>query len=258
MGGLCNSLRWVLLTILCGSWLLVACSSGYEVTGATGSVIPIDTTWDAHPDAEAVALLESYKNGMDSLTQQIGTAAVTMDKQRPEDLLPNLVADVLREAASQVLGHPADMGLINIGGIRNTLPAGAVTLERVCEILPFENALCVLTLSGSTLKELFADIARRKGEGVSGVCLHISREGNLLDFTVNGKKVTDGASYTVATIDYLAEGNDGMTSLPKAEKRQCVPGATLRELFVAYVKQMTAQGKLLTSRKEGRIVWTDK
>ena len=64
----------------------------------------------------------------------------------PESLLSNLIADVLREAAVEVLGKPADMGLINIGGIRNSLTEGDITTENIYEILPFENSLCVLTM----------------------------------------------------------------------------------------------------------------
>jgi hypothetical protein len=45
-----------------------------------------------------------------------------------------------------------------------------------------------------------------------------------------------------------------MTALLQADKRECPDGATLRGLFMDYVKQQTAQGKSLTSRLEGRIV----
>lgn len=44
----------------------------------------------------------------------IGTSEMKMDKGTPESLLSNLVASVLQEAAAQVLGKPADMGLVNM------------------------------------------------------------------------------------------------------------------------------------------------
>ena len=91
------------------------------------------------------------------------------DKGAPESLLSNLVADVLRNAAGQVLGKPADMGLINMGGLRNVLTEGPITCENIYEILPFENSLCVLTMKGVYLKELFNNIAACHGQGVSGM-----------------------------------------------------------------------------------------
>lgn len=180
-----------------------------------------------------------------------------MDKGAPESLLSNLVADVLRNAAGQVLGKPADMGLINMGGLRNVLTEGPITCENIYEILPFENSLCVLTMKGVYLKELFNNIAACHGQGVSGMQLLITKDGKLLEGTVAGYPIEDEQLYTIATIDYLADGNDGMTALPQAEKRECPDGATLRGLFMDYVEQQTTAGKKITSRMEGRITVKD-
>lgn len=77
-----------------------------------------------------------------------------MDKGNPESLLSNLVAGVLQQAAVRVLGKPADMGLVNMGGLRNILPKGDITVGEIFEILPFENSLCVLTMKGADMKRL--------------------------------------------------------------------------------------------------------
>lgn len=244
--------------VLTVALLLTSCHSAYEVTKVEGGTVPIDSTWDIRPDAEAMALLAPYKAKIDSMMYRVvGTAEISMDRSRPESLLSNLVADVLRESAAEVLGKPADMGLINIGGIRNSLTEGPVTTENIYEILPFENSLCVLAMKGSALKHLFENIAARRGEGVSGIRLKISEDGKLLQGTVEGKPIADDRIYTVATIDYLADGNDGMTAFLQADKRECPEGATLRGLFMKYVEAQTAAGKKITSRLEGRITIED-
>lgn len=241
--------------VLAVALLLVSCHSSYEVTKVEGSRISMNSVWDAEPDAEAVALLAPYKARMDSVMYHVvGTAEMSMDRFRPESLLSNLIADVLREAAVEVLGKPADMGLINIGGIRNSLTEGDITTENIYEILPFENSLCVLTMKGSAMKHLFENIAVRLGEGVSGIQLEISKDGKLLQASIAGKPVEDDRDYTVATIDYLADGNDGMTAFLQADKRECPDGATLRGLFMKYVEKQTVAGKKVTSRMEGRVV----
>jgi len=235
-------------------FLLSSCHPAYKVTKAEGTMVAIDSTWDVNPDSEAMALLAPYKAKVDSIMLRVvGTAEVSMDKGAPESLLSNLVADVLRNAAGQVLGKPADMGLMNMGGLRNILSEGEITCGNIYEILPFENSLCVVTVKGSVLKELFASIAACRGEGVSGVRLDITKDGELLNGTIGGKPVDDNKLYTIATIDYLADGNDGMNPLVKAENRECPPGATLRGLFMDYVEQQTKAGKKITSRMEGRI-----
>lgn len=233
---------------------LVSCHSTYEVTHVEGIRVAIDSTWDAQPDSEAAALLVPYQAKVDSVMfQVIGNAEISMDRYRPESPLSNLVADVLREAATEVTGKPADVGLVNMGGIRNSLTQGDITTGNIYEILPFENSLCVLTLKGSVLKQLFENIAARGGEGVSGIQLTISKERKLLKSSVGGQPIEDEKFYTVATIDYLADGNDGMTALPQAEKRECPEGATLRSLFMQYVERQTKAGKKVTSRMEKRI-----
>ena len=239
-------------------FLFASCRSTYEVTKTEGRMYPVDSLLDVNPDAEAVALLAPYKAKIDSMMYRVvGTAEMSMDKGAPESLLSNLVADVLREAAVSVLDKPADMGLVNMGGLRNVLTEGPVTCGNIYEILPFENSLCVMTLKGSSLKLLFENIAARRGEGVSGVKLKITRDGKLLDATVGGKQVQDDHLYTVATIDYLADGNGDMTAFLQAEKRECPEGATLRGLFMQYVEKQTAAGKKITSRMEGRITMED-
>ena len=156
---------------------------------------------DVAPDAEAMALLAPYKAKIDSMMYRVvGTAEMSMDKGAPESLLSNLVADVLRGAAAQVLGKPADMGLVNMGGLRNVLTEGPITCGNIYEILPFENSLCVVTLKGVYLKQLFESIAARGGEGVSGVNLRITKSGKLLGATVAGKPVVDDKLYTVDSI----------------------------------------------------------
>lgn len=233
---------------------MASCHTAYEVTRVEGNRFPMDSTWDAKPDAEAVALLASYKARVDSMMNHtVGTAALSMDRFRPESPLSNLVADVLREAAAETLGVPVDMGLINIGGIRNSLTEGAIQTGNIYEILPFENSLCILTMKGSAMKLLFENIAIRMGEGVSGVELAISEKGQLLRATIGGKPVEDDRDYLVATVDYLADGNDGMLAFMQADKRVCPEGATVRSLFAKYVEKQTAAGKKISSKMEGRI-----
>lgn len=246
--------------VLTGLLLLTSChapreaQANYEVAQIEGSRILMDSTWDARPDEKTAAILQPYKEKIDKMMYEvIGVSEMKMDKERPESLLSNLVAEVLRLSADSVLKHPADIGIMNMGGLRNILPEGDITVDAVFEILPFENSLCVLTLKGSEIKNLMTAIASLHGEGLSGAHLDITKDGKLLKATVQGKEIEDDKDYTVATIDYLADGNDKLSPLAQAIKRDCPDGMTLRGLFLDYVRKQTAAGKKITSKLDGRI-----
>lgn len=252
--------KHLMVAVLAGGFLFTSCRSArettahYEVAKVEGSMITIDSAWDVNPDKQATEVLKPYKEKIDGVMYEvIGTSEMKMDKGGPESLLSNLVASVLQQAAASVLGKPADMGLVNMGGLRNILPKGEITVSEVFEILPFENSLCVLTMKGSEMKRLFNAIASLHGEGVSGIRLEITKKGELLSATIGGKPVEDNQLYTVATIDYLADGNGRMDAFLQAEKRECPEGATLRGLFLDYVRKQTAEGKVITSKLDGRI-----
>jgi 2',3'-cyclic-nucleotide 2'-phosphodiesterase (5'-nucleotidase family) len=232
----------------------------YIVTDIRGSMISIDSIYDVNPDGKALALLQPYKREVDKhMTNQIGISAQTMqkaDKINPEGLLSNLVADVLRGAGSKELGKPCDMGLMNSGGLRSIFPAGKITITNIYEILPFENTLSVLTLNGEQLTNLLKDVAHVGNKGVSGVRMVISRDGELLRATVGGKPIDNKKLYTLATINYLAEGNDGIKSLANTGiKRINCDSITLRDVFIKYVKAQTALGKKINSHLDGRITY---
>ena len=202
--------------IAAGIFMFSSCHSGYSLASVEGNRIEVTAALDANPDSTAIAILTPYQKTVDSIMSPvIGQSARFMDRFRPESELSNLVADILRCSASAYIGRIADVGVTNMGGLRTALPEGDITYGNIYEITPFENTLCIVTMNGSLLRELFENIAAVHGEGLSGACLEISGDGKLLDATVAGKEIEDSKEYKVATLDYLAEGNDHMTAFAK-------------------------------------------
>ena len=253
-----NRKKWTGIFLLAGMMLWSGCRSSYEIVDFQGGRVEMNSVFDKNPDAEAMTILAPYKAVVDSMmTPVIGRSAVNMTAYRPESPLSNLVADILREAAVLYTGETADVGIVNMGGLRNDLPQGDITYGDIYEIVPFENSLCILTMEGDDLEDLFEEIAKVHGEGLSGAQLEITHEGDLEKATVGGKEIDEDKMYTVATINYLAEGNDGMSSFTKAKKTVCPQGATLRKVFLDYVTRLSRQGKEVDSRLEGRIKIVD-
>lgn len=245
----------ILSTIFLGAGLVgfSSCRSVKSIT-ITGSRTEMTAKWDSMSNEKAMALFAPYKAKVDSIMDPvIGTSAMDMTARRPESLLSNLIADVLRNSATPYTGHPADIAIINMGGLRNSLSAGDITYRNIYEILPFENALCILSLRGKDVKELMKDLIKGGGEGLSNVYMTVNKEMDIIDLKIGAEPVNDEQLYEIATVDYLAEGNDRMTTFKRAEKRLCVEKATIRDIFMEYVKSEAAQGRSLTSKMEGRI-----
>lgn len=231
-----------------------SCKGPAKKITITGSRTEMTAKWDSMPNEEAAAIFAPYKAKVDSIMDPvIGRSDMNMTAKRPESLLSNLVADVLRNGAATYIGRPADIAIMNVGGLRNSLSEGDITYRNIYEILPFENSLCILTLRGKDVKELLKDIMKGGGEGLSNVQLTVSKEMDIIDIKVGRKPIDDEQLYDIATLDYLAEGNDRMTAFQKAEKRLCMEEATIREMFLQYVKTETAAGRALTSEIDGRV-----
>ena len=201
-------------------------------------------------DVEAAAVVAPYKASVDSImVPPLGLSRVAMSAGRPESLLGNWAADVMVEGGTATGLEPADMGLFNVGGLRNNMPEGIVRRGDIMLISPFENYVVVVEMKGEDLLELMRNIAAVRGEGVSSsVRMEITDKGELLSCTIGGKEIDPHRIYTVATIDYLAEGNDKMTALKKAVKRHEM-GILARDIMMEYV----IKHRIIDSKLEGRI-----
>ncbi len=238
---------------------LSSCRSGYTVVGAEGRRIPLTAAFDSCPDTEAVRLLSPYQEAVRSqMSAVIGRAARRLESYRPESPLSDLLTDIIRQTAVRQTGTAIDVAVMNIGGIRNLLEEGDITVGDIYEVCPFENRLAVVMLAGKDLSELFRQIAATGGEGLSGAELLLTKEGRLLRATVGGHPIDPKAVYRVATIDYVAEGNDRMEAFRQALSVRFLPGCLLRESVMDYVKACTAEGRPVDAVTGRRIVVDDR
>lgn len=236
---------------------IFSCSSHqYTIKKCEYQSVKIDNQYDAVPDAEVVSFLAPYKAKVDSLMSPVvGKVATDMDSDRPESKLSNLLADILIWAGKKFDEKPV-VSIYNMGGIRASLSAGDVTIGDVIDVAPFENKICFMTLSGAQLTVLFQQIAARGGEGVNhAVKAVISKDNKLVSLMVNGEPVDPDAEYRIATIDYLADGNDGMPELKNGTGRKMLKEDrnNLRFVIMDYFRENMNAGKVVDAQVEGRI-----
>lgn len=236
--------------------MLQACHSHYEVAGIERTRMIVDSRYDQNPDKAAASFLAPYKHQVDSVMGPVmGTVARNMEAFRPESELSNLLADILVWASPEY-GEKPVMGVYNMGGIRAALTKGKVTYGDVLDIAPFENKIAFTTLTGEKLMELFSQIARRGGEGVSHGCeLIISPKGKLLSARLHGEEIDPAKEYRIVTIDYLLGGNDGMKALNEGNNLNS-PQETrnnTRFIIMNYFKEKAAKNEAVDAKIEGRI-----
>jgi len=236
---------------------MLSCNTHYQLTGVERTRIIIDSRYDQTPDEAAAKYLEPFRRVNDSVMGPVmGRVARNMHPTRPESDLSNLLADILIWA-SKDYGEKPVLAVYNMGGIRSDLTKGDVTYGDVLAIAPFENKICFVTMTGEQLMELFSQIAATGGEGVSrGTRLVISTDGKLVSARLNGKEIDPKGTYRVTTINYLLEGNDGMTAFTKGTDKVAPDDASnnTRYLIMNYFKEKQAKGEVVDAKVEGRIV----
>lgn len=208
---------------------------------------------ESQANPEIKQTIAKYKELLDrEMNQVIGVSKEAMTYERPESLLTNFTSDVMLDYVRNIKNIDCDLALMNVHGHRSTMPEGDITVGNIYEIYSFENALVLVRIKGKDLSEVFNSYARIGGAGLSSTARLTIKNGNLVKATVNGLPIDNDKIYTLVTLDYLAEGNDGMEGLKNSVDITPL-GITLRDTVLEYIKEQTKQGKVISSRLDGRI-----
>lgn len=144
----------------------------------------------------------------------------------------NFIADLIRDRSG------ADIAVHNRGGIRTSLLAGPVTRRDLFMLLPFDNHVETLTMSGKDVIELFRrsiENERKRPLEFSGATVVVRREGGkprLVAVRAAGAAVDPDGTYRLATNSFLSGGGDGWQILADQKVRE-VDFMVLRDILVA-------------------------
>lgn len=132
-----------------------------------------------------------------------------------------------------------ELALLNHNGLRNSIDSGNISLGNVYEVMPFDNEVVLLVLSGTQMIELFNYIALIGGSPLSGGILHIDTQ-SFTKAEINGNAFDSRRSYCIATVDFMQGGGDGFTMLKDA-KRTIQTGTYLRDVIITGIRQETKE-----------------
>lgn len=213
-------------------------------------------------DAATVAALASYAGRVRELSQPIGKLAEDMQKSGVGGgSLGNFVTDAMRSRAAAKLGQPVLLAITNSGGLRkNEIKAGDVSTSDVFELLPFENALVMVELTGEQLRR-FLDVvvARRDAQSGARILYRTNEERKNVIVSVRlgdrdntAVDIKPDALYNIVTIDYLVTRGGDYAVLQESKNIKPLD-LTLRDALLDYIKAETAAGRALRGIRDGRF-----
>ncbi|WP_338730875.1 5'-nucleotidase C-terminal domain-containing protein [Mangrovimonas cancribranchiae] len=188
-----------------------------HLTRIEGKLLPITDSLKSHTEIEGI--ITPYRNHINKdLDSVIAYAVDTYSKSDGElnTAIGNLFADAIYEQANPVFKQRTakniDLVLVNHGGIRAIISKGNVTKRTAFNIMPFENSIVVVALSGKNVKQLINYLTKAKrAHPITGLKLTVDADYNLKEALINGKPIDTLQTYYVATNDYLYNGGDHMT-----------------------------------------------
>ena len=229
-------------------------------TGVSSSQTLIDAKI---PEDEAVEkLLAPYTSKVRALSVVIGRLDQPLQKETVgAGSLGNFVTDGIRAYAQKKLGKPIALTIMNAGGLRkNQIAAGELRASDIFELLPFENALIAVDLTGADLLKVLHATVR---DAQSGARLQYKwneqnrpefLSGKLIDENGKEQEIDPNKIYTVVTIDYLLKLQSGAYAILHEGKTAVPLNITLRDAVMEYVKSETAAGRTIRQQTDDRYV----
>lgn len=192
------------------------------------------------PDPEIKAIIDSMQYEVEKgMSEVVGEAAIHLTRgQGAQSLIGNLVMDAVLEETG------ADFAFTNLGGIRADIQKGPVTYRDIFEVLPFGNQIVTVEMSGELLKEILEIRVSYNHQGLQIAGGEVVYNRNLPNFqrvtkiVIGGKEWDPDETYTVATTDFLMQGNAGLTILTEIpEEKVSYLYILMRDAVANYFKR---------------------
>jgi 5'-nucleotidase/UDP-sugar diphosphatase len=218
----------------------------------------VDLDEDPKPEFANAAVMkacdELAARNEQRMKEVIGTLTATAEKSKDpltSSAMGNLLSDALRAYAV------ADVGLMNRGGIRAELQGGPITRRDVFEVMPFDNNVVVLKMTGAELEGLVRNAIEGKahsGIEVSGMTIQVLVDAagtrKLTGIHVGDKPVDAAKVYRVVMNSFMADGGDlYIEKVPPGDKRTD-DVALMREV----IEKLFVDKKSVTAATDNRYV----
>jgi 2',3'-cyclic-nucleotide 2'-phosphodiesterase (5'-nucleotidase family) len=237
-------------------FILPSCARKMHQAGVNPVLYQVDKDLDTISGvANLEVMIAPFRDSMDKeMGSVIGYIEEEMPRKQPESTLTHWMGDLTYTAGKKYSGKEIDFAVLNHGGIRVSYVAqGPITVGKVFEIMPFDNLLSVLTLTGEDVQRFFDLIAYKNGGWPVSKQVYVELEGNeAINIKINGEYLKADKLYTVATTSFLADGGDGLDFLKKVPRTDYP--VFIRDIIIEDIKSKNAKGEKISATGTGRMV----
>ena len=251
-----NTISFGFFVILLTFNLFISCksTSTYQTTKIEGKKIGV--TNEKGENEAIVTYVKPYSDNINKdLNSVLAYCPETQDKSKGtwQSNIGNLLAEITFELGNPVFqkreNKTIDVCLLNHGGIRAVIPKGDVTTRTAFEVMPFENSLIIVGLTGKEIKTLAEYIIKeKKPHPLYGMKIYIDKNTLAINkIEINDKPLDENQLYYVGTSDYLANGGDNMTFF-KESKIKFDMEYKLRDMMIDYFKKVDTIPNITTEK----------
>ncbi|HKQ59222.1 MAG TPA: 5'-nucleotidase C-terminal domain-containing protein, partial [Candidatus Eisenbacteria bacterium] len=216
----------------------------------------IETTYvdQIAPDSAMQARVARWNAGVASIAAEpVGRSTTRLTRTRGgESTVGDLVTDAMRSASG------VDIAFQNSGGLRADLAEGVITRGAIYEIMPFDNTIVTMELTGAEVKRALEEGLRTgRVTQVSGLryTFDPDRPANqrLVDVqALDGAPFDTARVWKVAVNNFMAAGGDESATLSRGRAMNDTQ-MLVRDALETWVRTRCAGGAALEYRAEGRI-----
>ena len=205
----------------------------------------IEINQDILSDSSIVKFYLPFKKNLEEslINKPISYSFETYKKNDGElnSTLSNMFADATYEMSNdrfkEISGNNIDIVLLNNGGIRSIISKGDISEKTAFELMPFENSIVILELSGKSINKMINYLRIVKLQHpIRGLQIKLNDDYSLNNANINGKKININKNYYVATTDYLLDGGDKMYFLSETTKTIDI-NYKMRDVLIDYFKK---------------------
>lgn len=211
---------------------------------------------NAETDSAIDNKITPYKKEIARLMNEVLIVSdVELLKGLPESNLGNFVCDAVLKKGNDHYA-PADgksiqLCLLNNGGLRSQLPKGNITVGKVYELMPFDNELVVLTMTGEKTRQMFEYLVSSGGAPIAGAVV-TGKSKKVTGIKIGGEAFDESKTYKVLTSDYLSSGGDKYNFFANPVKIDTLH-YLLRDAIIDYMKEENKKGNTIKTEKDGRV-----
>jgi 5'-nucleotidase/UDP-sugar diphosphatase len=230
----------------------------FEVDCSSGDVVLLEQRVsptfvdEVEPHQGVEAVIESFqKKFAGEMDRVIAVAAGAIGRGRGECPLGNLVSDVMRTRVE------AAVAFQNSGGIRASLNEGPITVRELYRILPFQNTIVTMYLTGEQIRQVLELGTSESGVVQTSGIRYSYRPQDEAGSRIKAIALDDGTPvvpeelYLVATNDFMASGGDRYRVFADGKDIKNTQ-ILLRDAVIAWMESLHEAGQKILAPDVGR------